>query len=46
MVSYNLIWEGEIIDTAETKEEAEYLKGEYQMAYGGFVSIKKDYGSG
>jgi len=38
---YELIWKGEVIDSADTKKEAEYLRGEYQMAYGGVVTIKK-----
>lgn len=39
---YYLVWKGEIIeDDIETKEEAEYLQDEYQIAYGGHVSIKK-----
>lgn len=38
---YILIWKGEEIDTADTMKEAIYLKGEYQMAYGGIVTIKK-----
>ena len=38
---YKLIWKGEEIDSAETMEEANYLQREYQMAYGGIVTIKK-----
>lgn len=38
---YILIWKGEEIDTADTMKEAIYLQGEYQMAYGGIVTIKK-----
>lgn len=38
---YKLIWKGEEIDTAKTREEAIYLQREYQMAYGGIVTIKK-----
>ena len=37
---YILIWKGEEIDTAETRKEAIYLQREYQMAYGGVVTIK------
>lgn len=37
---YKLYWKGECIDTADTREEAEYLQGEYNLAYGGGVSIK------
>ena len=32
---FNLIWEGEVIDTVDTREEAAYLANEYKMAYGG-----------
>ena len=38
---YKLIWKGEEIDSAETKQEAMYLQREYEMAYGGIVTIKK-----
>jgi hypothetical protein len=38
---YKLIWKGEEIDTADTMKEAIYLQREYQMAYGGVVTIKK-----
>ena len=38
---YELVWQREVIDEAETKEEAEYLKGEYQIAYKGYVSVRK-----
>jgi hypothetical protein len=37
---YRLIWRGEEIDTAETKQEAIELQREYVMAYGGTVIIK------
>jgi hypothetical protein len=37
---YVLIWNGEEIDSAETKKEAIYLQREYEMAYGGEVTIK------
>lgn len=37
---YALIWHGEIIeDKIETREEVEYLQGEYALAYGGEVRI-------
>jgi len=32
---FNLIWEGEIIDTVDTRDEAAYLAQEYKLAYGG-----------
>lgn len=38
---YELIWEGEVIDTCVTLAQAMYLKREYEMAYGGTVNIKK-----
>jgi len=39
---YKLIWNREVIESdIETRKEAEYLRAEYQMAYGGSVTIKK-----
>ena len=38
---YKLIWNGEEIDTADTRQEAIYLQKEYQLAYGGVVTIKR-----
>ena len=38
---YDLIWKGEVIDTASTKKEAIYLKTEYLIAMGGTIEIKK-----
>ena len=38
---YNLIWNGEVIDTASTKKEAIRLKTEYLIAMGGTIEIKK-----
>ena len=38
---YNLSWKGEIIDIAETLEEALFLQKQYELAYGGIVSILK-----
>lgn len=38
---YNLFWKGENIDEADTKKEAEFLRGEYNLAYGGGVSIRQ-----
>jgi len=39
---YKLIWKGEVIEEdIATREEAEYLQGEYTMAYKGTVTIKK-----
>ena len=39
MEHYTLKWKGEEIDTAETREEALFLKTEYNLAYGGGVTI-------
>lgn len=39
-MAYKLFWKGEEIDETETKEEAETLRSEYNMAYGGGVTIK------
>ena len=30
---YNLVWNGEVIDTASTKKEALTLKLEYELAF-------------
>lgn len=38
---YLLIWKGEVIDEADTLKDAQYLQREYEMAYGGQVSIRK-----
>lgn len=38
---YLLIWKGEVIDEADSLKEARYLQKEYEMAYGGQVSIRK-----
>ena len=38
---YKLVWKGEVIEEdIETKQEAERLRGEYNMAYGGGVSLR------
>jgi hypothetical protein len=37
---YKLIWNGEEIDSADTRQEAIYLQKEYEIAYGGIVTIK------
>lgn len=36
-----LWWKNEEIDEVETREEAEYLQGEYTLAYGGTVTIRE-----
>ena len=39
---YNLVWNGEVIDTASTKKEALYLKLEYELAFNSSnVKIKR-----
>lgn len=39
-MAYSLKWRGETIEEdIETLKEAEYLKGEYNLAYGGGVSL-------
>ena len=39
---FELIYNTEVIDTAETKKEAQYLQGEYNMAFHtNSVKIKK-----
>lgn len=30
---YEIVWKGEVIDTADLKHEAEYLQKQYQIAY-------------
>lgn len=41
MKKYYLVWNGEVIEEEiETREEAEYLQREYQLAYRGQVEIK------
>ena len=41
LFEYDLIWNGEVIDTASTKKEALYLKTEYLIAMGGTIEIKR-----
>jgi len=36
-----LIWKNEEIDTAKDLTEARYLQQEYNMAYGGGVTLKE-----
>jgi len=38
---YLLIWQGEEIDEAASHADAKYLKGEYNLAYGGGVTVRK-----
>ena len=42
MYKYHLMYKGEVIATAESRDEAERLKGMYQMDYGPEIDIKKD----
>ena len=37
---YFIIWNGEEIDQAETRQDARYLVKEYNLAFGGGCSIK------
>ena len=41
MIYFKLEWKQEEIDTCETRKEAECLQIEYNLAYGGGVTIKK-----
>ena len=40
-MEYILMWKGEEIDTAEDSKDAKYLQQEYNMAFGGGVSIRR-----
>lgn len=37
---YNLVWNGEIIDSFDTLKEARKMKTEYELAYHSSVTIK------
>ena len=37
---FALIWENEVIDSFETRAEAEEMRNEYNLAYGGGVTIE------
>ena len=42
MFEYDIIWKGEIVDTADTKLEALFLKKEYSLAFkSGSIIIKR-----
>lgn len=42
---FKLKWKGETIEEdIETLKEAEYLRGEYSLAYGGGVSVHRQNG--
>ena len=36
---FNLVWNGEVIDSFDTLKEARAMAAEYSMAYGGGVTI-------
>lgn len=38
---FKLFWKGEEIDEFDTRAEAEAMQAEYNMAYGGGVTIKE-----
>jgi len=38
---YKLVWKKEVIDSFKTLKEAEYMRLEYNLAYGGGVTIKQ-----
>lgn len=37
---YNLIWQGEVIDSFDTLKEAREMRKEYELAYHSSVAIK------
>ena len=37
---FALIWENEVIDSFETRAEAEEMRNEYNLAYGGGVTVE------
>ena len=44
MSVFILVWKGEEIDEFETRKEAKAMQVEYNMAYGGGVTIKRKRG--
>lgn len=38
---YQIIWNGEVVDETEDRQNARYLKNEYNIAFKGGCSIKK-----
>ncbi len=40
--TYKLVWNGEIIEHDLTKEDADYLQGEYNIAFKGGVTIEEE----
>jgi hypothetical protein len=43
MEEYRLIWNNEIIDQFSTKEEAELMRSEYQLAYNDYNIVIKHF---
>lgn len=35
----NLIWNGEVVDSASSKKEAQFLKNEYEIAFGEKIEL-------
>jgi hypothetical protein len=40
--TYRLVWKNEVIEENLEHEEALYLLGEYNLAYGGGVTLEED----
>ena len=40
-MTYEIIYKGETVDTAETLKEAKYLQQEYRMAFNSPIQIKE-----
>ena len=38
---FKLVWKGEVIDEFDTRDEAEAMRAEYNLAFGGGVTIKE-----
>lgn len=36
----NLIWNGEVVDSASSKKEAQFLKNEYEIAFGEKIKLR------
>jgi len=35
----NLIWNGEVVDSASSEKEAQFLKNEYEIAFGEKIDL-------
>ena len=35
----NLIWNGEVVDSASSEKEAQFLKNEYEIAFGEKIEL-------